>query len=159
MVKSANSDSVVVGDSRASDDAPPHLVIRRGVICAGSHVLLDLYEAHHLDDADHVSNALVSGAEAAGATVLETSLHGFEPSGGITGVVLLSESHMSIHSWPEYGFAALDIFMCGSAALEKTIATLVQAFTPSRYDVQEFERGVLLSAYSGSLRGKPAIAG
>ena len=89
----------------------------------GLHLIADLHGCAGLDDLALIERALRAGAEAAGATILEVRLHGFGPGQGVTGVALLAESHISIHSWPEHGYAAVDIFVCGrrcrpDAALE-----------------------------------------
>lgn len=87
------------------------------------HLIADLIGCSRLDDEQHIEAILREAAKAAGATVLEIRLHGFGQGMGVTGVALLAESHISIHSWPEHDFAAIDIFVCGStcdpqAALE-----------------------------------------
>ena len=79
--------------------------------------------------------------EAAGATLLHIHLHHFNPNNGISGVAVLAESHISIHSWPERRYAALDVFMCGDAQPHKTIPVLRRAFTPDRTVVAEHLRG------------------
>ncbi|MET0245254.1 MAG: adenosylmethionine decarboxylase [Sphingomonas sp.] len=81
----------------------------------GIHLIADLHAAHGLDDAELIARCLADAAVAAGATLIETRLHHFGPGMGVTGVALLAESHISIHSWPEHGYAAVDIFMCGVA--------------------------------------------
>jgi S-adenosylmethionine decarboxylase len=68
-------------------------------------------------------------------------LHPFEPNGGISGVAVLAESHISIHSWPERRYAALDVFMCGDAEPERCIDVMRKAFRPKRIAVQELLRG------------------
>jgi len=80
----------------------------------GRHLIADLHGCSGLDDIALVERALRSGAHAAGATVLEVRLHGFGPGHGVTGMALLAESHISIHSWPEHRYAAVDIFLCGA---------------------------------------------
>ena len=118
-----------------------HFIEKDGVICAGSHLIIDLYEAKRLDDLDHISETLTLCVAAAGATLLHMHLHPFEPNGGISGVAVLAESHISIHSWPERHYAALDIFMCGDAEPERCIDILRNAFRPKRIAVQELLRG------------------
>ncbi|NML07878.1 adenosylmethionine decarboxylase [Sphingomonas sp. G-3-2-10] len=81
----------------------------------GRHLIAELHDAAHLSDADVIEAALRDGATAAGATILDVRLHHFGPGQGVTGVALLAESHISIHTWPEHGYAAIDIFMCGRA--------------------------------------------
>ncbi len=81
-----------------------------------------------------------SAAAAAGATILSIYLHGFEPS-GVTGVALLAELHMSIHTWPEDGYAAIDIFMCGACDPGLALAELTRMLEPKRQSVTMIERG------------------
>jgi len=116
---------------------------RGGVRCAGVHMIVDLYGAHRLDDPTLMEHTLRRCVEAAGATLLHIHLHRFEPNGGISGVAVLAESHISVHSWPERNYAALDIFMCGKARPERCIEVLLEAFSPGRAEIQELLRGRL----------------
>ncbi len=108
---------------------------------AGTHLIVDLWEAKGLDDLDYVEDTLRECVEAAGATLLHIHLHHFTPNDGISGVAVLAESHISIHSWPENGYAALDVFMCGAAEPHKAVEVLEARFKPSRIDVGEHRRG------------------
>ena len=118
-----------------------HFVVRNGVKCAGAHLIIDLYDAKRLDDLDHIEAALRACVDASGATLLHIHLHHFEPNGGVSGVAVLAESHISIHSWPENGYAALDVFMCGNATPEACVPVLRAAFKPGRIAVSEILRG------------------
>ncbi|MEQ8349570.1 MAG: adenosylmethionine decarboxylase [Sneathiellaceae bacterium] len=118
-----------------------HFIEKDGIVCAGAHLIIDLFDAKHLDDIDFISRTLRACVEIAGATLLHIHLHPFEPNGGVSGVAVLAESHISIHSWPERGYAALDIFMCGDARPELCIEVLRDAFRPQRIAVQELLRG------------------
>jgi S-adenosylmethionine decarboxylase len=118
-----------------------HFVVRNGVRCAGAHLIVDLYDAERLDDLDHIEETLRRCVEAAGATLLHIHLHHFEPSGGISGVAVLAESHISIHSWPESRYAAVDVFMCGSANPDACVPVLREAFAAKRVAVSELLRG------------------
>jgi S-adenosylmethionine decarboxylase len=126
-----------------TDAENDHFIVRNGVMCAGAHLIIDLYDAERLDDIDHVEDTLIRCVEAAGATLLHIHLHPFEPNGGISGVAVLAESHLSIHSWPERGYAALDVFMCGDAKPERCLDVLQAAFRPRRIEVRELLRGKL----------------
>ena len=87
----------------------------------GNHGLLDLYGCDEaiLKDEGRLKTALVAAAQAAEATILNEHFHTFSGAGGVTGVLLLAESHISIHTWPEHHFAAIDAFICGGMKLEK----------------------------------------
>jgi len=80
----------------------------------GRHCIVELYDGnpHRLDDEDFIRDALKEAAERSGATLLSLTSHKFEPQ-GVTALALLSESHISIHTWPELGYAAVDAFTCG----------------------------------------------
>jgi S-adenosylmethionine decarboxylase len=118
-----------------------HFVVRNGVRCAGVHLIVDLYDADRLDDLDHIEDTLRRCVAAAGATLLHLHLHHFEPNGGISGVAVLAESHISIHSWPEASYAAIDIFMCGNANPDACVPVLRDAFKARRVAVSELLRG------------------
>ena len=85
--------------------------------------------------------ALRRCVEVSGATLLHIHLHHFTPNGGISGVAVLSESHISVHTWPEANYAAFDVFMCGEAQPQNSIEVLREAFSPSDIRVDEHRRG------------------
>lgn len=109
----------------------------------GRHVLADLrgIEAPLLTDANALRAVLIQAAEYAGAHVLGAHFHHFGEQAGVTGVVMLSESHISIHTWPEHGFAALDIFMCGAAKPEWALQHVREALKPADAQVTSVDRG------------------
>ncbi len=125
----------------AGDECRDFYIERHGVRYAGIHLIVDLYGADRIDELDHVKATLEACVEAAGATLLHIHLHHFNPNNGISGVAVLAESHISIHSWPERRYAALDVFMCGDAQPHKTIPVLRRAFAPDRTVVAEHLRG------------------
>jgi S-adenosylmethionine decarboxylase proenzyme len=109
----------------------------------GSQVILDLYECEtsHLDDLPWVEGALVNAARVAGATIVQTVFHKFAPW-GISGVVVISESHLAIHIWPENRYAAIDIFTCGeSVRIDVASTFLKRAFRARRSVKRSFTRG------------------
>lgn len=120
-----------------------HFVTRDGVEFAGTHLILDLWGAERLDDREHIESALREIVTKANATLLHIHLHRFTPNGGISGVAVLAESHISVHTWPERGYAAFDVFMCGDAAPHVAIEELRAAFRPSRLEVGEHRRGIV----------------
>src|SRR3978361_1353472 len=108
---------------------------------AGMHLLVDLWEATNLGDPAMIDRTLCAAALAAGATILHSHFHHFSPTGGGSGVVVLAESHISIHTWPERGFAAVDIFMCGACDPHLAIPVLQQTFQAARVELDEQRRG------------------
>ena len=128
----------VADDDR--QDRQDHFAVRNGVRCAGVHLIVDLHGATGLNDIDLIEETLRRCVTAASATLLHIHLHHFQPS-GVSGVAVLAESHISIHTWPEAGYAALDIFMCGKADPDACIPVLREAFKAKRVDVDEILRG------------------
>ena len=114
---------------------------RDGYDYAGTHMLLDCWQASKLDDLEHIETALREAVKVTGATLLHIHLHHFTPNGGVSGVAELAESHISIHTWPERDYAALDIFMCGDTQPEKAIQVFADAFATSNIKVTEHLRG------------------
>ena len=125
----------------AGQERKDYFVTRDGQCFAGTHLLVDLWGAHHLDDPDHIDRSLREAAVRAGATILHSHFHHFTPNGGVSGVVVLAESHISIHTWPERSFAAVDVFMCGACDPRDAVPVLQRAFSPERLDVDEQRRG------------------
>jgi S-adenosylmethionine decarboxylase len=109
----------------------------------GSHILADFYgiSAQLLRSGADLEVLLRRAAQIAGAKVLASHFHSFGSAEGVTGVVLLAESHISIHTWPENDFAAVDIFMCGSANPQRALDALVEALAPTRQHVEVAARG------------------
>jgi len=112
----------------------------------GRHCLLEVYGCPEalLNDPDFIRRVLVEAAHRAGTTLLNQVIHQFDPY-GVTALGLLAESHISIHTWPEYGFAAIDMFTCGDhAAPEKAAAFLADVFQATYYTTQELRRGIVV---------------
>lgn len=112
---------------------------------AGIHLLADLagIDAALLGDPAAIDALLREAAQAAGASILHSHFHAFGPGMGVTGVLLLAESHISIHTWPEHGFAAADIFMCGDAQPQRALDVIAAALKPGSRSVQTIARGQL----------------
>ena len=123
----------------------------------GKHAIIEYYGCNHesLNDIPLLRSALITAAEIAGATVIESLFHEFSPY-GITGVVVVAESHLSIHTWPEYGYAAVDVFTCGETIdNHKAVEFIKTEIGAKKYEVVEFQRGKLSQCFSvSSLRSK-----
>ncbi|MFN3450078.1 MAG: adenosylmethionine decarboxylase [Roseococcus sp.] len=120
-----------------------YFVERNGVRYAGTHLIIDLWGATNLDDPGHIDAVLREAAIATGATILHGHFHHFSPNGGVSGVLVLAESHVSIHTWPERDYAALDIFVCGDCDPYKAIEHLKRGFLPERVQLAEHKRGLI----------------
>lgn len=124
--------------------------IAPGIAPTGTHLLADLHGCRHLDDPAVIEAALRAAVAAAGATLIDLRLHHFGIALGVTGVALLAESHISIHSWPEHGYAAVDIFLCGETHdIDAALAVLVAALAARQVDQHRLTRGM------ASIRAQP----
>jgi len=109
----------------------------------GKHLLLELKDCDKevLDDLSFLKSTLLAAASGAGAVVLGESFHRFNPQ-GVSGVVVIAESHLFIHTWPEYGYAAADIFTCGNSVRPEIAAQiLIEKLGVKDYSIQEIQRG------------------
>jgi len=111
----------------------------------GKHLLLELKDCDKetLNDLNFLKGSLLSAATEAGAVVLGESFHQFDPQ-GVSGVVMIAESHIFIHTWPEYGYAAADIFTCGNSVKpQKAAEVLVGKLGSKSHSIMEIQRGIL----------------
>lgn len=111
----------------------------------GTHLLVELKDCNPaiLKSLEEVRDALVSAAKEAKATIIDISFHEFNPF-GVSGMVVIAESHLSIHTWPEYAYAAVDIFTCGDIIKpEVAAASLIERFECKTPSVVEVKRGIL----------------
>lgn len=122
----------------------------------GRHILAEFYGCppQKLDNADAIEQAMVAAALEAGAEVRETVFHRFSPQ-GVSGVVVISESHLAIHTWPEFGYAAVDVFTCGQTVDPWVSCNyLKQEFAAQNMTAREIKRGI----FDVELKHKPAAA-
>ena len=113
----------------------------------GRHLLLELFDCDPdaINSLETVKAALIEAAKRAQATIVDVVFHEFNPF-GIRGVVVIAESHLSIHTWPEYRYAAVDVFSCGDVLQPETAVTyLVEQFGAERASVVEMQRGVFVN--------------
>ena len=111
----------------------------------GKHLLLELKDCDKevLNDVSFLRDVLPEAASEAGATVLGESFHQFSPH-GVSGVVIIAESHLFIHTWPELGYAAVDIFTCGDTVQpEKAAQRVIKELNAGSHSVLEIQRGIL----------------
>lgn len=110
-------------------------------VAPGVHLLIDFWGARHLTDAARIEAAMREAADACGATILNVMLHSFGEGAGITGVAMLAESHISIHTWPETDYAALDVFVCGNCDATLALDVLRRHFQPAQERTTPYLRG------------------
>lgn len=111
----------------------------------GEHYILELYDCkcEILDNLLKIQSTLLKAARVAGATIVNHHFHKFSPQ-GVSGVIVIAESHLSIHTWPEHGYAAIDLFTCSQAMqLEGAFQLIRQEFKPREMNIQRIERGIL----------------
>ena len=111
----------------------------------GRHLLVELNDCDRevLNDLDLLRDAMLTAAINSGAVILGDSFHRFSPQ-GVSGVVVIAESHLFIHTWPEYGYAAADIFTCGSTVQpERAAQVLTKRLGSRNHSMVEMRRGIL----------------
>ncbi|MEM9724628.1 MAG: adenosylmethionine decarboxylase [Pseudomonadota bacterium] len=130
------------GRSPCADDVvePDHFIRRDGKVFAGVHLIIEVIGAEGLNDQARIERAFLDSIDASGATLLHLHLHPFEPQ-GVSGVAVLAESHISVHTWPERGYGAFDVFMCGGADPYAAVPVLSRAFNAREVRVRELLRG------------------
>jgi len=117
----------------------------------GCHLLLELKDCNPklLNDLSYIRQAMIETAQDVGATIVGESFHHFSPQ-GVTGILAIAESHISIHTWPEYGYAAADIFSCGTSFRPREAATkLAEALESRNPEIQEIQRGLAVQEAVG----------
>jgi S-adenosylmethionine decarboxylase len=111
----------------------------------GNHLIVEMYDCDSeiINDPRSVERALVKAVEISGARMVQSVIHEFNPH-GVSGVVVIEESHFSVHTWPEYGYCALDIFTCGNEIdYYSALYYLKETFKAKNFSVSELKRGIL----------------
>lgn len=110
---------------------------------AGIHLLAEFWQGRVVEDPEKLKKILIQAVRKSGNTPLEVTIHKFEPR-GITGVILLAESHLALHSWPEFHYLAIDIFSCGEKGNPLlALEYLKKEFQPKKMELQIIKRGVI----------------
>jgi S-adenosylmethionine decarboxylase len=117
-----------------------HFVRRDGKVFAGTHLIIEVIEGEGLDDEGRIQQAFRDCVTTCGATLLHIHTHKFSPQ-GVSGVAVLAESHISVHTWPEIGYGAFAVFMCGDAQPWRAVDVLRGAFSAREVRVKELLRG------------------
>ena len=113
----------------------------------GKHLLLELNGCDHklLNDISFIKETMLAAAKESGATVLGESFHQFSPQ-GVSGVIIIAESHLTVHTWPEHGYAGADIFTCGTRVKpEKAAKVIIAKLKPITHSIILMERGIIAS--------------
>ena len=109
---------------------------------AGVHLIAEFWHGKIIDDSREIEKILIEAVKRSKNTPLKLAIHKFSPQ-GITGVILLAESHIAIHTWPEINYVAIDIFTCGERAIpQKALEYFKRKFKPKKVDVKEIKRGL-----------------
>ena len=122
------------------EDRHDHFIREGDSIYAGNHVIIEVVNGHGLDDENRIQAAFRKIIEVCGATLLHIHTHKFSPQ-GVSGVAVLSESHISVHTWPEIGYGAFDVFMCGDAKPWLAVDVLKEAFGTQDVRTKSLRRG------------------
>ena len=117
-----------------------HFIRRDGKVFAGTHLIIEVVDGEGLDDEARIQKAFRDCVDTCGATLLHIHTHKFTPQ-GVSGVAVLAESHISVHTWPEIGYGAFDVFMCGDAMPWRAVDVLRDAFSAGEVRVKEILRG------------------
>ena len=117
-----------------------HFIRRGDKVFAGTHLIIEVVDGTGLDEEERIHKAFRDCVDACGATLVHIHTHKFSPR-GVSGVAVLAESHISVHTWPEIGYGAFDVFMCGSARPWHAVDVLAAAFETSDIRVRELLRG------------------
>ena len=119
------------------------------MLTRGTHLLVEYLGCppQLLDDAVALEAALRGAAQTIGAQVVTAAFHRFSPH-GVTGMLLLEESHLSVHTWPEHGYAAVDLYTCGASDVERAVPVLAAALGAQRSELLRVERGDLTGPHS-----------
>lgn len=125
----------------------------------GKHAIAEFYECNVnlLDNVEKIEELLTNAAIECGATIVEKCFHRFSPY-GVSGVVIIAESHISVHTWPEYAYAAVDLFTCGASCnTKRAYDYLVKAFNSKKSSYNELQRGLL--DINNKLKEEPFVIG
>lgn len=131
--------------------------LTKGMEALGRQILVEYYDcdSDKINDVEFIESAFLQATRDSGATIISHNFHKFSPH-GVSGIVVIAESHVSIHSWPEYNYAAVDIFTCGDTIDPWTIQEyLKEAFESQNISSMEMKRGMFKPQAGQKLLFKP----
>ena len=130
--------------SLSNNQKTDHFVYYEGKLFAGHHYLVDVWgNGKYLTNEEEIKTILRESALSAGASILHILSHKFEKGQGISGIAILAESHISVHTWPERSFAAFDIFLCGDANPEESLRTIKKHTGSKKVQISKIKRGLI----------------
>ena len=132
---------IVAGTDLLDTGREDHFIREGDDIFAGNHLIIEVVNGTGLDDEARIQQAFRDCVTECGATLLHIHTHKFSPQ-GVSGVAVLAESHISVHTWPEIGYGAFDVFMCGDAKPQRAIGVLKKAFATDDVRVKALRRGL-----------------
>ena len=118
-----------------------HFIVEKNLIYAGQHIILDLWNVQFDNKVSTLEKIIKEAIIVSKAMLLHLHLHKFGVGQGISGVALLAESHISVHTWPERNYVAFDIFMCGDTYPNLAASSLIESMSPTRKSIQILKRG------------------
>ena len=120
-----------------------HFIVDHNQIYAGSHLIIDLWNTRFDNKINSLKKIIKKAVLIANATMLHIHLHRFGKEEGISGVAILAESHISVHTWPERDYIAFDIFMCGDTNPKEAAQFLIDTLKPKKNKITSLRRGVI----------------
>ena len=119
-----------------------HFILENNLVFAGKHIILDLWDCNFVNKIVPLKKIIIEAVKLSKASILHLHMHRFGKEQGISGVAVLAESHISVHTWPERKYIAFDIFMCGDTYPELASEYLIKTLKPKRKKIEIIKRGI-----------------
>ena len=119
-----------------------HFIVENNLVFAGTHIIIDLWECTFVNKIVPLRKMIEEAVNISKAKILHLHMHRFGKEQGISGVAVLAESHISVHTWPERNYMAFDIFMCGNTYPELASEFLIKMLKPKRKKIEIIKRGI-----------------
>ena len=119
-----------------------HFIVENNLVFAGIHIIIDLWDCNFVNKIIPLRKMIKEAVKLSKANILHLHMHRFGKEQGISGVAVLAESHISVHTWPERKYIAFDIFMCGDTCPELASEYLIKTLKPKRKKIEIIKRGI-----------------